>query len=226
LEIDAVERSYARWAPIYDRTFGALTREGRRAAVEYINGLGRPCVLEVGVGTGLALPHYTAQCDVVGVDFSPEMLAKAEDRIGRLNLAQVRSLHRMDARDLDFPDDHFDAVAAMHMISVVPEPERVLAEIHRVLKPGGKLVISNHFARDRGAMATVEQWLAPFANRIGWHSDFPVATVTGVPGFRLIEKRPLPPLGIMTLLVLEKRSQGDDSSPARGPGMASHPRAE
>jgi phosphatidylethanolamine/phosphatidyl-N-methylethanolamine N-methyltransferase len=210
LEIDAVERSYARWAPIYDRTFGALTREGRRAAVEYINGLGQGFVLEVGVGTGLALPYYATHCDVVGVDFSPEMLARADERIKRQKLSQVRSLERMDARSLDFPDDHFDAVAAMHMISVVPEPERVMAEILRVLKPGGRLVISNHFARDGGAMAAVEQWLAPFANRIGWHSDFPMTTVTGMPGFRVVEKRALPPLGIMTLLVLEKRPLTDD----------------
>ncbi|WP_353806594.1 hypothetical protein [Maritimibacter sp.] len=57
MDIKAVKTSYARWAPVYDRTFGAITNTGRRRAVAFVNGLsGR--VLEVGVGTGLALPHY------------------------------------------------------------------------------------------------------------------------------------------------------------------------
>lgn len=204
MEIDAIKTSYARWAPIYDRTFGAVTHVGRRATVGYINSLGIEQVLEVGVGTGLALPHYAANLRVTGVDFSDDMLGKARTKVKGLGLSHVRELRQMDARTLDFPDNHFDAVAAMHIVSVVPEPERVMAEMARVVKPGGKVVIANHFARETGVLAMIERLSAPFSNLLGWHPDFSIAKVLGQPNLAVIEQRPLPPMGLMTFLVLQK----------------------
>ena len=77
MELNAVKTSYARWAPVYDKTFGAITNAGRRTAVDYINEQGAEKVLEVGVGTGLALPNYRSDLKVTGIDFSEDMLAKA-----------------------------------------------------------------------------------------------------------------------------------------------------
>lgn len=204
MEPDAIKTSYSRWAPVYDRTFGAVTNIGRRRTVEYINGAGAARVLEVGVGTGLALPFYSPKLSVTGIDFSEEMLAKARARIGRERLRHVRELRQMDARALDFPDASFDAVVAMHIISVVPEPERVMAEIARVCKPGGLVVITNHFARETGLLARVERWSAPFADLLGWHSDFEIATVLQQPGLQEIERRSFPPMNLMTFLALRK----------------------
>ncbi|MEL7181857.1 MAG: class I SAM-dependent methyltransferase, partial [Pseudomonadota bacterium] len=130
MEIEAVRTSYARWAPVYDKTFGAITNVGRRRAVRYINGL-QGTVLEVGVGTGLSLPHYKSDLQVTGIDFSSDMLAKAELKVQQLNLENVTELRQMDARVLEFSDASFDTVAAMHVLSVVPEPEKVMAEIAR-----------------------------------------------------------------------------------------------
>ena len=204
MQSDAVTKSYARWAPIYDRTFGAATAQARRSTVERINALGARDVLEVGVGTGLALPFYAPQMRVTGVDFSAEMLGKARARVERERLSHVAGLREMDARELDFPDASFDAVAAMHMISVVPEPERVMDEMVRVLRPGGHLIVTNHFARETGALARVERAVAPFADVLGWHSDFPIETVTAMPGLKVVERRAAPPLGMMTFLLLRK----------------------
>jgi phosphatidylethanolamine/phosphatidyl-N-methylethanolamine N-methyltransferase len=203
LEIEAVETSYARWAPVYDKTFGAVTNVGRRRAVRYINGL-HGTVLEVGVGTGLALPYYKPDLQVTGIDFSTDMLAKARAKVQRLNLAQVVELRKMDARVLAFDDASFDTVAAMHVLSVVPEPEKVMAEIARVLKPGGRVVITNHFVRKRGVLAFLERVSSPFANVLGWHSDFEMDTVLQDPSLAIAEQGPLPPLGMMTFLVLQK----------------------
>jgi phosphatidylethanolamine/phosphatidyl-N-methylethanolamine N-methyltransferase len=198
----AVESAYARWAPIYDRTFGKITSVGRRRASDYINGRGGR-LLEVGVGTGLALPYYSPRLSVTGVDYSAEMLAKAQARVDGLGLGHVE-LNRMDARALDYPDNHFDTVAAMHIVSVVPEPEKVVAEMARVCKPGGEVVIVNHFARDKGALAMLERLAAPLENMLGWHSDFPMERVLGVPGLSIAAEEQFPPLGMMTFLVLRK----------------------
>lgn len=203
MDIAAISRSYARWAPVYDKTFGLLTARGRRRAVRHINARGG-AVLELGVGTGLSLADYAPSLAVTGIDFSPEMLEKAREKVREKALGQVKSLRRMDARHLDFADESFDTVAAMHVLSVVPDPEKVMAEVARVLKPGGEAVILNHFARETGVLARLERMSAPLHDALGWHSDFPRARVLGQPALRLVAERSSPPLGMMTLMVLRK----------------------
>ena len=204
MELEAVDKSYKRWAPIYDATFGKITQVGRRRAVEYLN-TRTGSLLEVGVGTGLSLPRYKPHLEVTGIDFSHEMLAKAQEKVDRLGLSHVRELRQMDARTLDFPDASFDTVVAMYLISVVPEPERVMAEIARVCKPGGEVLIINHFAREKGVIAAIERGMAPFADKLGWHADFPIAPVLSSPLLEEVERRPLPPLRLFTFLRLRRK---------------------
>ena len=204
MELDAVRTSYRRWAPVYDTTFGAITGAGRRRAVAYVNT--RPGrVLEVGVGTGLALPGYDPQLELTGIDYSEEMLAKARAKVAAKGLTQVRELRQMDARTLDFADASFDTVVAMYLVSVVPEPERVVAEMARVCKPGGEVVIVGHFARDTGLLSVLERGFAPLANLIGWHSDFDRARVMGCPDLTVAEERTLPPFGMFTFLRMVRK---------------------
>lgn len=206
MDIKAVQTSYARWAPVYDKTFGVITNAGRRHAVDYINKHPGK-VLEVGVGTGLSLEHYMQEMQVTGIDFSEDMLQKARDKVRALSLNHVAELRQMDARTLDFPDDSFDTIAAMHVLSVVPEPEKVMGEIARVCNPGGRVVITNHFKRTRGLLAALERAFAPVANTIGWHSDFEIETVLQEDTLTIEDQKPLPPLGMMTFLVLKKSAR-------------------
>jgi phosphatidylethanolamine/phosphatidyl-N-methylethanolamine N-methyltransferase len=205
VEPAAVTASYRRWAPVYDRTFGIFTRRGRRLAVAEVNRRSGD-VLEVGVGTGLSLADYAPHLRVTGIDFSAEMLARAEEKVAEQRLAHVVALRRMDARTLDFPDASFDTVVAMHLVSVVPEPERVVAEMARVCRPAGEVLILNHFLREHGALAALGRALAARADQLGWHPDFPIARVLGTPSLELVEQRPSPPFGMFTRLRLRKRA--------------------
>jgi phosphatidylethanolamine/phosphatidyl-N-methylethanolamine N-methyltransferase len=199
----AVLDAYRRWAPIYDYTFGRIAREGRRHAVELINeGDGR--VLEVGVGTGLSLPDYDRRLEIVGIDLSPDMLEKARERVASEALGNVTGLHEMDAADLKFPDAAFDTVVAMYVITVVPEPEVVMRELARVTKPGGQVLLVNHFSQREGVRGWVERRMAPFADKIGWRSVFDVSRVTVCDDLELVQRTSLRPLGLFTMLRFAK----------------------
>jgi phosphatidylethanolamine/phosphatidyl-N-methylethanolamine N-methyltransferase len=199
----AVLDAYRRWAPIYDYTFGRIAREGRRHAVELINeGDGR--VLEVGVGTGLSLPDYDRRLEIVGIDLSPDMLEKARERVASEALGNVTGLHEMDAADLKFPDAAFDTVVAMYVMTVVPEPEVVMRELARVTKPGGQVLLVNHFSQREGVRGWVERRMAPFADKIGWRSVFDVSRVTVCDDLELVQRTSLRPLGLFTMLRFAK----------------------
>ncbi len=206
IDESAVLDAYRRWAPIYDYTFGLIARAGRRNAVEVINTRGGR-VLEVGVGTGLSLPDYEDHLEVVGIDLSPEMLEKARERIADEGLAHVTGLHEMDAGDLKFADASFDTIVAMYVMTVVPEPERVMRELSRVTKPGGEVMLVNHFSQREGMRGWVERRMAPFADKIGWRSVFDVSRVTVCDELELVEQKSLRPFGLFTMLRFVKRAE-------------------
>ncbi|WP_136684087.1 class I SAM-dependent methyltransferase [Falsirhodobacter xinxiangensis] len=197
---EAVTASYRRWAPVYDATFGRVTNAGRRRAAAHVTARGGR-VLEVGVGTGLVLPLYGPGVEITGIDFSHDMLERAHEKAAALPNVTLR---QMDARALDFPDGSFDTVAAMHVLSVVPEPEKVVTEMARVCRPGGQVVIVNHFSATRGVLAAAERLFRPLEDQLGWQSDFPIERVLGDPRLREVERAPLPPAGLMTWLLLER----------------------
>lgn len=200
MQVEAIQKSYRRWAPVYDVTFGRITQGGRILAAEHVNAQGGS-VLEVGIGTGLALDFYGPHVQVTGIDLSEDMLREAEAKARKVRLKNLAGLHQMDARTLAFPDASFDHVAAMHIMSVVPEPERVLDEMVRVTRPGGSVIIGNHFAgRSAEGWAIAERLAAPLANLLGWHADFAIDRVLGHPRLRLEEQRQVKPFGLMTFL--------------------------
>jgi phosphatidylethanolamine/phosphatidyl-N-methylethanolamine N-methyltransferase len=204
IDEDAVRIAYRRWAPVYDHTFGRISMESRRHAVELVNGRsGR--VLEVGVGTGLALANYARHLQVVGIDLSPDMLERARERVAAEGLTHVAGLYEMDAANLKFPDNSFDTVAAMFVMTVVPEPERVMRELARVTRPGGEVILVNHFSQVEGVRGWLERRMAPFAEIIGWRSVFDLRRVMVCEDLELAERRALRPWGIFTMLRFSKR---------------------
>ena len=124
-------------------------------------------VLELGVGTGLSLEAYPQHCQVTGIDLAPEMLERAQDRVNRNGWRHV-TLQQGDALNLAFADDAFDYVMAFHVVSVVPDPQRMMAEAERVCRPGGLLAIINHFRSRQRAVARVQRGIDPVTRRLGW----------------------------------------------------------
>lgn len=203
LDEAAVREAYRRWAPVYDNTFGLVASAGRRKAVELINQR-RGTVLEVGVGTGLSLPNYAPYLKVTGIDLSTDMLEKARHRVMKAGLLNIEALLEMDASEMKFPDESFDTVVAMYVMTVVPDADKVLKELDRVCKPGGEVMIVNHFSQEDGARGWIERKMAPFADRLGWHPIFPIERVMGQDTLSLIERKPLWPFGLFTLVRFRK----------------------
>jgi len=193
-------RTYRLFSGSYDIVFGPVFHPGRKEAVRIANDRPGQRILEVGVGTGLSLPHFRPDSRVTGVDVSAEMLAKAQRRAGRLDLAHVESLQVMDAENLEFPDSSFDAVLALYVASVVPSPARFAAEMRRVCIPGGTIVVVNHFTSSNPIMRLLEKRLARVARHIGFHADFPMDAFRRDSQLSIREVRPSNLFGYWKLL--------------------------
>jgi len=200
LELQDTLRTYRLFAGSYDFVFGPIFHPGRKAAVELANDRPHQRILEVGVGTGLSLPHFRRDARVVGIDVSKEMLAKARRRVAERGLKQVEALLEMDAEAMDFEDNAFDAVLALYVASVVPDPARFAREMRRVCRPGGTIVIVNHFTSVNPAMRWMEKRLAPLAGRIGFHADFPLDAFLKASRLSVRETRPSNLFGYWKLL--------------------------
>jgi phosphatidylethanolamine/phosphatidyl-N-methylethanolamine N-methyltransferase len=170
VENNFVARVYENIAWFYDLTFGPVLHPGRVDAIERMGIKTGDRVLEVGFGTGINAALYPSDCSVTGIDFSSTMLEKAHDRIARKGVGNVRVLE-MDAQNMKFADDSFDIVYAPYVISVVPDPVAVTREMYRVCRPGGKIIILNHFRSKSRVGSWLEQIIAPFTLYLGFKSD-------------------------------------------------------
>jgi len=188
VHVEHVREAYRRYAGVYDALFGPILQPGRRAVIEALGCRPGERVLEVGVGTGLSLPMYPAFVRITGIDISREMLAKARARVAREGLANVAELAEMDAEHLSFADASFDRVVAMYVVSVVQHPERVMAELRRVCRPGGEILVVNHVRSKNPLLGALEKGLAPLSSKLGWHPDFELDRITAAGG-TLLEMR-------------------------------------
>jgi phosphatidylethanolamine/phosphatidyl-N-methylethanolamine N-methyltransferase len=170
VENDFVEGVYDKLAKVYDLTFGPTLHPGRLQAIKRMDIQPGERVLEVGVGTGINLSLYPKLCSVTGIDFSDAMLEKARERTAKKNIRNVRLL-QMDAADLKFADDSFDIVYAPYLISVVPDPVKVAREMRRVCRPGGRVIVLNHFLSPNPVLSRMERLISPMTIHIGFKAD-------------------------------------------------------
>ncbi len=205
---DGVATAYDRWAPFYDLVFGAVFRQGRLAAIRAAEHVGAR-ILEVGVGTGISLPHYGAGSRITGIDISEDMLAKARDRVERYGLRNIEAIRVGDAEALDIATASYDAVVAQYVVSAVPNPMHALDEFARVCRPGGEIIITTRVSAEDGMRGAIEKGLMPITSRLGFRTQFPFSLYTDWIATRrdveLIENRPIPPFGHFSLVRIAKR---------------------
>lgn len=131
-------------APSYDRKSAWLERHVLASSRPWVAERARGYTLEVGVGTGLNLPHYGLDITITGIDWSPAMLALARQRID--GSPSAVELQVADAMALPFTDASFDTVVSTFTLCSVPDVRIALTEMARVLRPGGRLLLADHVA--------------------------------------------------------------------------------
>ena len=194
-----VGRAYSRYAHLYDATFGKLFNEPRRIGVECLGVQSGEHILEVGVGTGISLSHYRKDCSITAIDVSDEMLEHSQLRVKRHGLNHV-TLANMDAANMEFSDNSFDAVMAAYVITAVPDHKTVIQEMVRVCRPGGRIVFLNHFSNGNQLIGSMEKLVSPVCRHLGFRTDLGLQAVLDGTALQVIRKRRVPPLGLGNLV--------------------------
>lgn len=170
-DIEAHEsKIYSDFAPLYDKIFGKIFYSRLERVIDGLEIPPGSRVLEVGAGTGTSFPAYPTHCEVTGIDLAPDMLAQARQKIQENGWTHLNVLE-MNALELKFPDNVFDYVMAFHVVTVVPDPILMIEEAKRVCKPGGKIVVVNHFTSDFPFIGSLTEALDPITRWLGWRTD-------------------------------------------------------
>ncbi|MDH3583533.1 MAG: methyltransferase domain-containing protein [Phycisphaerae bacterium] len=165
-----INRQYDRWSKVYDFTFGRLLQERHQRAIGELGLRAGDRVLDLGIGTGMTLDHYPGDVQVVGLDLSAGMLQRAAAKIQDRGLDHVQLLQG-DAMRPPLAAGSFDHVLITHVISVVPDPLCLLRWAARLVRPGGRIVIANHFQSRHRLIALMQKAVNPLCVQLGWRSD-------------------------------------------------------
>ncbi len=215
---------YSDLAPLYDKVFGKIFY----SRLNYvINSLKLPAgaeILELGVGTGTSFPAYPRHCKVTGVDLAPDMLAHARTKI-RANGWTHLKVMKMDALNLEFHDDSFDYVMAFHVVTVVPDPIRMMDEAQRVCRPGGKIIIVNHFTSKSPILGSLTEALDPVTRRLGWRTDLKLDPFVRATQLKIDKVYKLSKMSLYTVLEScnEKNGHHQTSVPVNGSSVQPEP---
>ena len=196
MDAESVQVAYSRWSKVYDGTFGLLLSGARRRAWEILDPQPGERALEVGVGTGLSIPLIPAGVRFVGVDFSRPMLSKALPRVGNGNGSCDAALVEADGAKLPFNDATFDLAIAPFVVSAAPQPIELMHDMLRVCRPGGRLLVLNHFTPRSPLMAKVEHGLSSLTSSVlGFHADFPLEPLFRRADIKIDSVKRVTPLG-------------------------------
>ena len=194
---------YSQFSHVYDRVFTGVFFPRIQRVIRDLGIAPGARVLEVGVGTGLALEAYPTHCKVVGIDLAPDMLARAQRKVDRHGWRHI-DLAVGDAQALDFPDESFDVVTSFHVVSVVPDSHRMMREMVRVCAPGGTIVIINHFRSERPLIAWMVDRLDPITRKLGWRTTLRVSDLLESTPVDLVKRFKTSRRSLFTVMIARK----------------------
>jgi phosphatidylethanolamine/phosphatidyl-N-methylethanolamine N-methyltransferase len=196
---------YDNLVPAYQALWPAVARRRILKNVDSLNIPSGAEVLEVGVGTGLSLDAYPDHAKVTGVDLSESMLAEAEELIEQRGWNHI-SVQPMNAEELTFPDASFDLVTSFHTISVVSRPDRMMRELVRVCRPGGKILVINHFRSPNPLIARVVDSAGSLTRHLGWRTDLNVEELLNELPIQVTRCEKSNPLSLFRVLIAERKA--------------------
>lgn len=163
-------------------------------------------VLELGVGTGLSLSAYPSHCNVLGVDLAQDMLDQAADKIREHGWTHI-TLRQMDALNLELASNSFDYVTAFHVVSVVPDATRMMAEARRVCRVGGKLIIINHFRSERPLIGPLVDLADPVTRKLGWRTTLKLVDIIDGAPVSIEQKFKTSPRSLFTVVIARNEKE-------------------
>ena len=185
-----VNKIYGNSANMYEKVMLKYWEYDRKQIIDLLELKGGEKVLEVGVGTGKNLEHYPENIELTGIDFTYGMLQIAKEKAGGYKNRNIELLE-MDAENMKFDDNTFDAVLESLVLCVAPNPEKILREIARVSKPGSKIAIFDYTKSKEPEMIKWQELITPYAKTTG----FPPGVIIWDPLIdynEIIEKEGLP----------------------------------
>ena len=192
-------RLYRQLTPAYELFFPLLIKKRIASAIKSLELGPGESVLEVGIGTGTSLGAYPAHSRVTGIDLNEEMLMVARRKIAERGWNNYELIPG-NAESLDFPDASFDCVTAFHVVSVVSDPGRMMREIARVVKPGGRVLIINHFRSRNVWIANVIDRADPVTRHLGWRTDLECDSILNELPFEMVKKYKTSPWSLFTVV--------------------------
>jgi len=200
---DFAKKRYDRNAWFFDSMdsfFGKMMGDRKEKLVAKAMGK----VLEVGVGTGASLAHYPNGVELVGIDISPKMLARAEAKSDKFRGSLTLQIE--DVQNLDFPDNSFDMVITSCVFCSVTDPIRGFQEINRVLKPEGIGLHLEHVRSKKPVLGKLMDILNPAVVRMmGANINRDTAENIRISGLQILEEKDL----WLDILKLFKATKGD-----------------
>jgi len=162
-ETERVRQLQDKEAPKYDRQMNFFDRVLFQGGREWVCARAEGRVLEIAVGTGRNLAHHRDDVQLTGIELSPQMLAIAQRRADELG--RTAELRVGDAQALDFPEASFDSVVCTLALCTIPDDRAAVAEVYRVVRPGGRFLLLEHVRSSVTAVRIVQRILEPLAIR-------------------------------------------------------------
>lgn len=198
-------RVYSDLSYLYDSVFGRAFVDHEQQVIDSLNFRPGQQVLEVGVGTGISLGAYPPYVHIIGIDPSTDMLAHAFAKVQGNGVGHIE-LREGDAQELEFPDNSFDWVTTFHVMTVVPKPRKMMDEMVRVCKPGGRIVLVSHFASRNPFLYFMGRVVNPVTKLLGWTTRLRASDVLEGQPISVERHEPLTRLSVHYAIVARKEA--------------------